>query len=39
MIILAKYFNDNNVFLVKNIVEFLEHIKINNYIIELEKDK
>ena len=38
-IIMAKYFNYNNVFLVKNIVELLKNTRINNHIIKLKKNK
>ena len=38
-IVLAEYFNYSNVFLAKNIVEFLEHIRMNNHAIELRKSK
>ena len=37
--ILAKYFDYSNVFLVKNIAKLAEYIKINDYTIELKKDK
>lgn len=37
--VLAKYLNYNNIFLAKNITKLSEHLKINNYIIELKKDK
>lgn len=37
MEILAKYFDYNNIFSVKNTIELLKHIKINNHIIKLEK--
>ena len=37
--ILIKYFNYYNIFLIKNTVKFLKYIKINNYIIKIEKDK
>ena len=39
IIIFAKYFNYNNIFLVKNVTKFPEYIRINNYIIKLKKDK
>ena len=34
-----EYFNYNNIFLVKNIAELPENIKINKYAIKLEEDK
>ena len=37
--ILAEYSNYSNIFLVKNIAEFLENTKINKYAIKLEEDK
>ena len=39
MIILVEYFIYSNIFLVKNIVELLEHIEINNHTIKLEENK
>ena len=39
MILMAKYFNYSNVFLMENLVELLEYTKINNYAIKLKKDK
>ena len=39
IIILVEYFNYNNIFIVKNIVEFLKYIEINDYTIKLNKDK
>ena len=36
---MAKYFNYNNIILAENIIEFIEHIRMNNYIIKLEEDK
>ena len=38
-IILAKYSNYSNVFLLKNTVELLDYIEINDYILELKKNK
>ena len=35
----TKYFNYSNIFLVENVTKLLEHIKINDFIIELEKSK
>ena len=37
--VLVKYFNYNNIFSLKNIVELLENIKINKHVIILKKDK
>ena len=37
--VLAKYSNYSNFFLIKNVIELSGYIKINNYIIELEKSK
>ena len=37
IIILAKHFNYNNIFLAKNIIEFLKYTKINDYAIKLKK--
>ena len=37
--VLAKYSDYNNNFLVKNVTKLLEYIKINNYNIEREKNK
>ena len=34
-IILAKYANYNNIFLIKNAIEFLNNIRVNNHIIKL----
>ena len=39
IMILTKYLNYNNIFLVENTIKFLEYTRINNYIIKLEKDK
>lgn len=39
MAILAKYFKYNNVFFAENIVNLLEHSKINNYAIKQKKGK
>ena len=39
MINSIKCSNYNIAFLAKNVIELLEHIGINNYIIKLEKDK
>ena len=39
IIILTKYFDYSNVFLVENIAELPKHTKINGYIIKLEKYK
>ena len=39
IIILIKYSNYSNIFLIKNIIDFFEYIKINDYIIKLEKSK
>ena len=36
--VLAKYSNYNNIFLIKNMAAFSEHIGINDYIIKPEKD-
>ena len=36
---MLEYFNYNNIFLAKNITEFLKYIKKNNHIIKLKKDK
>ena len=36
-LILIKYFNYSNIFLVKNIAKFLKYIKIMNFIIKLKK--
>ena len=37
--VLGKYSDYSNIFSAKNAVKFLENIKINKYIIELEEDK
>ena len=37
--ILVKYFNYNNILLIKNTMEFLKQIGINNYVIKLKKSK
>ena len=37
--ILAKCFNYNNVFSIKNVIKLLKHTGINDHAIELEKDK
>ena len=37
--VLIKYFNYNNVFLVKNIIEFLKYTRINNHAINLKENK
>ena len=39
IIIIIKYFNYNNIFLIDNTKEFSRYIKINNYIIKLKKNK
>lgn len=39
MAVLVKYFNHSNVFLAKNVMEVLEHIKINDHAIALKKDQ
>ena len=39
IIVLIKYSDYSNIFLTENLAEFLEHIKINNYVINLKKDK
>ena len=39
IIILIKYFNYNNIFLIKNIIKLSKHSKINNHIIKLKKGK
>ena len=39
IIVLAKYSNYSNIFLIKNIIEFLKYIKINDYTIKLKKSK
>ena len=39
IVILAEYFNDNNILLAKYIEEFLEYIKMNNHAIKLKKCK
>ena len=39
IIILTKYFNYNNIFLIKNAIELPEYIKKNDHAIKLEKDK
>ena len=39
IIILAKYSNYNNVFLIKNAAKLLEYTGINDYVIKLEEDK
>ena len=36
---MIKYSDYNKVFLVKNIIKFLKHIKINNYTNKLKKNK
>ena len=38
-LILVEYFNYSNIFLVENVIKFLEHIKINNHAIKLKKSK
>ena len=38
-IILIKYLNYHNIFLIKDVIKFLKLIKINNYAIELKKNK
>ena len=38
-IVLIEYFNYNNVFLVKNTVKLLEHIRMNDHAIKLEEGK
>ena len=35
---MAEYFNYNNVFSIKNTIEFLKYTKKNNHIIKLKKD-
>ena len=37
--ILTKYFNCSNIFLMQNIIKLLKYIIINDYIINLKKDK
>ena len=37
MIVLIKYSNNSNIFLVKNVIELLKHTKINNHAIILKK--
>ena len=37
--ILVKYSDYNNIFSIKNVVEISKHIKLNNHIIKLKKDK
>ena len=37
--VLAKYSHYSNIFLAENVAELLEHTKINDYIIKLEKGK
>ena len=37
--ILAEYFNYSNIFSIKYIVEFPKYIEINDYAIELKKEK
>ena len=37
--IFTKYSNYCNNFLAKNRIKFLKHIKINNHVIKLKKDK
>ena len=39
MKILAKYFNNSNIFSVENVAKLLENTKINKHTIKLEKDK
>lgn len=38
-IILVKYFNYNNIFLLENVVKLSKYIKINHFTIKLEKAK
>lgn len=39
MLILVKYSDYNNTFLIKKIAKLLKYIRIKNYIIKLKKDK
>ena len=39
IVVLVKYFFYSNIFLVENITKVLKYFKINDYIIELKKDK
>ena len=39
MKILAKYFNNSNVFSVENVAKLLENTEINKHIIKLEEGK
>ena len=39
IVILSKYFNYNNIFLMKNATKILEHTRINGHAIKLKKDK
>ena len=39
MTILIEYSDYSNIFLAKNVTEFIEYIEINNYAIKLEKSK
>ena len=36
---MIKYFNYNNIFLAKNVIEFPKHLKINYHNIQFEKNK